>query len=124
MAGHTFIVSGEPGIARDTVYSVLESQGFKITKNDEWSAHAERGSQGASVALGAFAGKSGRHVMIDIACATDPQGNCVITLVRGTSGMSGGIIGMRQADQLYADVFNTVGAAYQNAGVLLSGGPF
>ena len=122
MAGHGYTVSGDPAVARETVYSVLQSQGFSVTRKDEWNAHAERGSKGASIALGALAGKSGRHVVLDISCHTDPQGFLVISLRQGTSGWSGGIIGVTQADAVYSEIYNTVGSAFQNAGVLVSGG--
>ncbi|MDL2237058.1 hypothetical protein LJC56_04410 [Christensenellaceae bacterium OttesenSCG-928-K19] len=71
--------------------------------------------------LGAFAGKKGRHVKLRVTCQTSPEG-VVITLVQGTSGISGGIIGMDQASTLYADIYNTVGLTFQQAGVLISGG--
>ena len=121
MAGHRFIVTGDPVAARNTVYSVLTSQGFTLKQIDDWSANAERGSSGASIALGAFAGKSGRHIKLGVKCQSSPDG-FVITLSQGTSGISGGVIGMSQADALYSDIYNAVGAAFQNAGVLITGG--
>ena len=120
MAGHRYVVSGDPATARNTVYAALENQGFALTQVDDWSARAERGSQGASIALGAFAGKQGRHVILDVTCSTSPEG-VVITLVQGTSGVSGGLFGMEQARSLYADIYNSVGLAFQGAGVLISG---
>ena len=122
MAGHRFIVGGDAVMARNTVYSTLEVQGFTLTQIDDWTARAERGSKGASIALGAFAGKEGRHVMLDISCQAAPDGSLAITLMQGTSGMSGGLIGMKQAKTLYADIYNSVGMAFQSAGVLISGG--
>ena len=123
MSGHRFFVSGNPSMARDTVYAALANQGFKLTPTSEWSADAERGSAGASVALGAFAGKKGRHVKLRVICQSFPEGFAV-TLEQGTSGMSGGLIGMNQAKTIYSEIYNNVGAAFQNAGVLLSGSAF
>ena len=57
MKGHRFVVSGDPAMARNTVYTALENQGFTLTHIDDWSADVQRGSSGASVLLGAFAGK-------------------------------------------------------------------
>ena len=122
MAGHFFVVSGDPVRARETVLSALQNQGFAVTRTAEWAARAERGSKGASIMLGAFAGKSGRHVILDIFLSADAQGNFVITLQQGTSGWSGGIIGSGQADSIYSDIYNAVGLTFQQAGVLLSGG--
>ena len=107
-------------MARNTVYSVLQGQGFTVNQTSDWTAHAERGSQGASIAFGAFTGKAGRHVILDIACTGDGYGNLVVTLTQGASGMSGGLIGVGQANSLYADVYNAIEAAYRGAGVLLA----
>ena len=121
MKGHRFIVNGDPVMARNTVYSALESQGFTLTHIDDWSADAQRGSSGASIMLGAFAGKKGRHVKLLVTCQTSPEGT-VITLTQGTSGASGGIIGVNQANALYSEIYNAVGSVFQGAGVLVSGG--
>ena len=121
MQGHRYIVGGAPYVARDTVYAALTSQGFRLTPIDDWSADAERGSAGASIALGAFAGKKGRHVKLRVTCQSAPEG-VVITLLQGTSGFSGGLIGVSQASSIYSEIYNTVGAAFQNAGVLISSG--
>ena len=121
MKGHRFVVSGNPYTARNTVYSILENQGFALTHIDDWSADAERGSSGASIMLGALAGKEGRHVKLRVTCQTCPEG-VVITLVQGTSGISGGLIGMDQASTLYSNIYNAIGSTFQGAGVLISGG--
>jgi len=121
MKGHKFLVSGEPAVARNTVYATLENQGFVLSQIDDWSANAERGSSASSFFLGALAGKKGRHVKVHISCQTVPEGTS-ITLTQGTSGLSGGVIGMSQASSIYSEIYNTVGAAFQNAGVLISGG--
>ena len=121
MAGYRFIVSGDPVKARDTIYSALVTQGFTLQQIDDWSANAERGSAGASIALGALAGKKGRHVKLHVACQSSPEGLAIV-LTQGTSGASGGLIGMSQAENLYSDIYNAVGGAFQNAGVFVSGG--
>jgi len=124
MAGRRFVVSGDPIVARNTIYSVLQGQGFTISPTSDWSARAERGSQGASIAFGAFAGKAGRHVILNITCAGDGQGNLAVTLEQGTSGWSGGLIGKGQADSLYSDVYTVVESAFRGAGVLLASNTF
>ena len=108
-------------MARNTVYATLENQGFALTHIDDWSADAERGSSGASVIFGAFAGKKGRHVKLRVSCQSAPEVT-VITLMQGTSGASGGLIGVRQASALYSDIYNVVSLTFQNAGVLISSG--
>ena len=119
MAGQSFIVKGDPVVARNTIYTVLINQGFKLTQVDDWSARAERGSEGASIAFGSLTGKAGRYVKLYIACQSSQDG-IVITLTQGTSGMSGGVIGVGQAEKLYTDVYNIASEAFQNAGVLIS----
>ena len=121
MGGHRFVVNGDAARARETVYAALVSQGFTLTPIDDWSANAERGSSVASAMLGALAGKKGRRVKLRVTCQSVPEGS-IITLTQGTSGMSGGLIGMSQAKAIYSDIYNAVGAAFQNAGVLISGG--
>jgi len=124
MSGHAFVVCGDQTVARETMYSALENQGFTVTKTDEWSARAERGSKGASIAFGALAGTKRRHVTFDITCTSDEQGNLIISLLEGTSGISGGIIGMDQAQSIYSDIYAAIGTTFQSAGVLVAAGPF
>lgn len=116
-------MGGDPAVARDIVYGVLTDQGFTLTRTDEWSADAERGSSGKSVIFGAFAGKKGRHVKLQIKCQPGPEGSS-ITLTEGTSGLSGGLIGRNQANDIYAGVYDAIGAAFKKAGVSASGNPF
>ena len=122
MIGYTFLVGGDPIAARNIVYGVLRDQGFTLTQIDEWSADAERGSSGKSIALGAFAGKKGRHVKLHIACKSNTEG-FIFTLIQGTSGFSGGVFGVVQADNIYMGVYDAIGAALQNASVLTSSNP-
>ena len=121
MAGYRFTVSGDAGAARETVYSVLEGQGFKVERTGDWTAQAERGSKGASIAFGALAGKKGRHVSIDISCVADTNGNSIITFAQGSKGVSGGLIGMGQASSVYSEVYSAISSTFQAAGVLLVG---
>jgi len=122
MKGYCFLVGGDPATARDTVYKALTDQGFTVTQVDNWSANAERGSSGMSIALGAFAGKSGRHTKLQIKCQSNSEG-LTITFIEGTSGVSGGLIGVKQANSIYKDIYDAVGAVFQKAGVLVSGKP-
>ena len=120
MKGYCFSVGGDPAAARDIVYGILTDQGFTLTRTDEWSADAERGSSGQSIILGALAGKKGRKVKLQIRCQSNSEGS-VITLVQGTSGVSGGLIGMSQAKKIYTGIYDAIGAAFGSAGILISG---
>lgn len=107
-------------MARDIVYEIIKNQDFKLTQIDDWSAEAERGSSGASIVLGAFAGKKGRRVKLVIECLSTAEG-VTITLTQCTSGYSGGIIGKRQADSIYSGIYEAVGEDLRKAGVFTSG---
>jgi hypothetical protein len=120
MKGYCFSVSGDPSAARDIVYGILTDQEFTLTRNDEWSADAERGSSGKSIGLGAFAGKKGRHVKLNIKCQPGSE-RLDITLTEGTSGLSGGLIGKSQANKIYTGVYDAIGEAFKNAGLSASG---
>ncbi|MCL2529184.1 MAG: hypothetical protein FWE41_02490 [Coriobacteriia bacterium] len=120
MAGHKFIVGGEPAVARDTIYTILGNQGFTVNQTGEWSARAERGSKAASLVLGALAGKKGRHVIIDLELVTTPEGNLDATFTQKTSGASGGLLGASQAIKIYQEIYDSVGEALQSDGILIS----
>jgi len=121
MAGFQLVVSGDFEAARSTVAEILKIQGYTTEVTGEWTARAERGSKGGSIALGAFSGKSGRHVILDIAFASNSDSNFTITLTEGTSGMSGGLIGLRQAKAVYSEAYTAIGNAFQASGNLVSG---
>ena len=104
------------------VYRVLGDQGFTLTKIDDWTADAERGSLGKSLAIGAFAGKKGRHVKMQI-ISQSVQDGFTISLIQGSSGFSGGVVGVNQANSIYNDIYDAIKAALQNAGVSASGYP-
>ena len=121
MAGYKLVVSGDHEAARGVMIEAMQGQGFSMEPTGDWSARAERGSKGASVALGALAGKSGRHLILDIACSPSDDGNFTIMLTQSTSGMSGGLIGMNQAKKAYNEVYESLTAAFQSAGTFVAG---
>jgi len=116
------LVNGDSAATRDIVYGVLTEQGYSLVKIDDWSAEAEKGSSGKSIVLGAFAGKKGRHVKLRVVCQSKSEG-FTISLIQGTNGLSGGLIGVSQANKIYATIFNDINAALRNAGVLISSNP-
>ena len=120
MKGYSFSITGDLAAARDIVYGVIKDQEFTLKQTDEWSADAERGSSGKSALLGAFAGKKGRHVKLQIKCQSGSEAS-TITLLQGTSGWSGGLIGKGQAETIYTGIYDAITAAFQNAGITASG---
>jgi hypothetical protein len=114
----TFFVSGDPLVARNTLDGILAQLGFSTQYSDAWTGVAERGSKGATIAVGAFSGKS-QHMRVHIKLATDPNGNTAITVVSGTTGLAAGVIGTSRAARAYTEVFDSLGATFHHAGVLL-----
>jgi len=123
MAGVTFTVNGDYEAALNTVREIFAGQGYTVQQTGNQSMRAERGSQGGSVLLGAFSGKKGRHVYLDINYG-ESNGNFAISLNKGTSGMSGGLIGMKQANDIYKEAFDAVDAALRSSGTLVSADAF
>jgi len=120
MAGMQFIVSGNSVEARDLVLSVFHQNHWSVTLKSDWEATAEHGSKAASILVGAFAGKSGRHVILNISISVDTYGYTVITLITGTSGASGGAIGVSQANNIYKKMYENIGVALSSAGIYVS----
>ena len=117
--GMQFLVSGNSMSARDLVLNVFHFNQWRITLNGDWHATAERGDAASSIIGGAFAGKDGRHVILQIMVSLDPQGYTVISLIETTSGISGGVIGMNQAKAVYQELYDCIGMALTNAGIFL-----
>jgi len=120
MAGMQFVVSGDSMAARNFVLGVFQQQQWRVELKGDWAATAEHGSKTASYVGGAFAGKSGRHVILNIAVSVDPQGNTVIGLSEGASGFSGGLIGVSQARDVYQAIYDNIGAALSAAGIYVA----
>ena len=120
MAGMQFVANGNSIAARDLVLGVFQQQQWSVSMKNEWEAKAEHGSKAASFFGGAFAGKGGRHVIINISVSSDPQGKTFIKLIEGASGFSGGLIGVSQAKEVYQTMYNNVGMALQSAGIFVS----
>ena len=119
-AGMQFVVSGNGMAARDLVLGVFQQHQWRVALQSDWVATAEHGSKAASVWGGAFAGKGGRHVVLNISVTTDPQGNTMVSLIEGTSGFSGGAIGVTQAKAVYQEMYDSIGMALSNAGIFVA----
>jgi len=120
MAGMQFVVSGDSIAARDLVLGVFQQQQWRITLKSDWEATAEHGSKAASIWGGAFAGKSGRHVILNITISLDSQNNTAISLIEATSGFSGGVIGIAQASEVYQTMYNNIGMSLTSAGIYVA----
>jgi len=109
-------VAGEPARARATVAQALESRGFTVSWQDEWSGMAEKGSKGKQLVLGGFA----PHLQVGISLHAVDQG-LIVRLTRPSSGVSGGLMGRAKAVKQFNGVADDLVAAFHEAGVLLDG---
>jgi len=123
VSGHTFIVSGDPAKARDTVFTILRRKYFTVHRIGEWSATADRGSKGLSWAFGALPGKEGRYIKLLIDCGIDPAKNNVITVQEADVNIPGTTwLAKEQVQAVVHEVYSAIVEAYKNAGVLIAGG--
>ena len=116
-AGMQFVVSGDKMAARNIVLGVFQQHQWRAELKNDWEGTVEHGSKSASFWGGAFAGKGGRHVILNLTVSPSPDGNTMITLIEATSGISGGVIGVTQAKEVYQVMYNHVGMALSNAGI-------
>ena len=119
-AGMQFVAAGDSLMARDVVLGVFTRNQWRINMKGDWEGTAEHGSRAASFWGGAFAGKGGRHVLLNIKVAQTPDGNTMIELIEGKSGFSGGIIGVTQAKEVYQEMYDNVGVALTAAGLFIA----
>jgi len=109
-------VAGDPARARASVVQALESRGFTVAWQDDWSGTAEKGSKGKQVLLGGFA----PHLQVGISLHAIDQGT-VVRLIRPSAGVSGGLMGRAKAVKQFNGVADDLLAAFREAGVLLDG---
>ncbi|MCL2234756.1 MAG: hypothetical protein FWC11_02310 [Firmicutes bacterium] len=117
--GIQFLVNGDSMAARNLVFNTMSQDKWRIDLTNDWEAKAERGSKAGSFWGGSFAGKAGRHCILKIIITTNTHGNTIIELSQKTSGASGGMIGVSQANDVYQMTFDNIGRALSNAGIYL-----
>ena len=125
MFRHQIVVSGDKVAAQQTMITTLEGIGFEVDREEtpkrgDFWIRAKHGSRMKSFALGALAGKEGQFVWLNIVRGPDDSGNYLFDLQELTAGSTGGLIGMHQAKEVYEHVFESLDAAYQEAGTLVS----
>ena len=111
-------VTGDPAAARATVVEALESRGFTVVWQDEWSGTAEKGSKGKQIMLGGFA----PHLQVGLSLHAIDQGT-VVRLIRPSIGISGGLLGRAKAVKQFNGVADDLITAFRQAGVLVDGSP-
>ncbi|MDR1393400.1 MAG: hypothetical protein LBJ62_05475 [Bifidobacteriaceae bacterium] len=118
MLSSIFFVSGDPAVAKATVNHLLTQRGFTLRYSDPATGLAERGSKGATIAVGAFSGKS-QHLRVRLSFRPDPYGNTAVSLASDTTGIAAGLIGVGRANEAYSELFGAIRATFAMAGVLL-----
>lgn len=109
-------VAGDPTRARASVMQALESRGFTVVWQDDWSATAEKGSKGRQMLLGGFA----PHLQVGISLHAIEQGT-VVRLIRPSTGISGGLMARAKSVKQFNGIADDLLAAFRQAGVLLDG---
>lgn len=113
MATYTYRLSGDPKDALSTALNALGAQKYVITRDSEWSATAEIGSQGKVIMLGGFA----PHIRLSVSVATQGDG-VALRLVPTTTGAAGGLLGMSKLKKAVKAASDGVRDALQSTGQL------
>lgn len=114
-----YFISGDHAAARAIVANTLTAQGFALEPSETGDLAAKRGSLGATVWLGALAGKN-FHVSFTVEFFVDQQGQLIARLNRnlGAGVLKGGAIGASKTDGAFVDTANALAEALSGAGVL------
>jgi len=120
-ASYDYFITGDHTAARDLIADSLTEQGFTVEAAETGNFVIKRGSMGATVWLGAMAGKN-FHVSFTVEFFVDPEGRLVARLNRNMANgvLKGGALGASKTDTAFVDTANTLAAALSDAGVLAS----
>ncbi len=101
--------------AREVIAGVFAAHDYTIDWTTDWSGAAERGSKGKSIALGAMA-KTFMRMLIRISSL---EGGVAIAIASDTTGMSGGLIGVRRTSKEFVQIEADLRSAFEQRGVAL-----
>lgn len=120
-ASYDYVISGDHASARALIGNALTQQGFTVEATETGNLVIKRGSMGATVWLGAMAGKN-FHVSFTVEFFVDAEGRLVARLNRNmaTGVLKGGAIGASKTDTAFVDTANSLAGALSDAGVLVS----
>lgn len=84
------------GVSKDEldneVDKIFKSSGYKLKEGNPGNATYEKGSKTMRVLFGAFA----KHFVFKIKTYANEPDTVKVTVVKGTSGIAGGLVGMKQ----------------------------
>lgn len=113
-----FVVAGEPYASFRFAVDALAAQGFAVTSQpDHYRVVMEYGSEGATIALGAFSGKK-QHLRVFLSAVGHGE-YLAVYLEPDTTGMMAGLIGVSRAKRAYESIARTLATAYQQQGLLV-----
>jgi hypothetical protein len=115
---YDLFLSGEQQKAKDVIVQSLASQGFALEQTPNGGYLAKRGSAGATLWLGAMAGKNFQVTFI-VEFFTGEDGGLVARLSRNMAAgaLKGGAIGASKTNNAFIDTANALVSATQTAGV-------
>jgi hypothetical protein len=113
---YDYFIAGDHEAGRRTIGQALEGDGYRVSVTPEGNFVAEKGSLGATIALGAIAGKK-LHRRFEVQFFTNTDGSLVARLVRdiGRAAVKGGAIGATMTSNSFGDLAKTIGDALAGA---------
>lgn len=116
-----FILTGDPGTARQTVLGAVASVGYLAEATGEWSYRLTRGNKTKSFWLGGAAGKDFFLTSL-LDFSTDAAGAFIARLSRDavSSALRGGAIGASKAAGEFQALADAVGETTTRAGIFAS----
>lgn len=109
-----FTTVGDPAAVVALAGQQLTALGYTVTPGaDGWSGEAEVGSKVGRALVGGFV----RRMKVDYAVTQGyTEGQWVLTISPGMSGMGGGALGVSKSKKEMASIFDGVGAALAQHG--------
>jgi len=115
-----FVIQGDPESVRAIGDQVVRGAGFTVAWADQATGHAQRGSLGLTILLGAFVGKKRQSVKVDLTVFNGPQpGTTVVRLTRTSSGWAAGAIGASRNKKIFTELVQDLATPFGQAGTLL-----
>ena len=109
-----FAVRGSMDNIRNLAQQAFASNGFDVRWESQIKGRAEKGSEGANIALGVLA----QHYAVDFEILTTTEGG-TLRLVKTGSGMAEGLLGMRKVNKQFDLLSDTLASWFTQQGLLI-----
>ncbi|MEF2975853.1 hypothetical protein [Subtercola sp. YIM 133946] len=118
MTAVDYFITGDHDAARAALAAALRSQGFELATAPTGGWSVTRGSVGATVWLGAFAGRSNQRLEYSMQFF-EWEGQLVARLNRTSgAGAMGGVIGVSRSADVFTELDQAVGSELTRLGIL------